>query len=107
MHDQGYNLEFNSKGCDLRKAGSRKLVTNANGTLINVYFLDELKEEKCCMVQADKNQLWNRMMGHIKFDNLVKLSKTQEVRDMPRISKPMETNCKPCQHKKQTRVQSH
>jgi hypothetical protein len=36
-------------------------------------------------------------MGHIKFENLVKLNKTQAVRDMPRISKPTYTICKPCQ----------
>jgi hypothetical protein len=43
-------------------------------------------------------------MGHIKFDNLVKLSTTQAVRDMPRISKPMDTICNPCQHRKKMRV---
>jgi hypothetical protein len=43
-------------------------------------------------------------MGHIDFDNVVKLSKTQAVRDMPRISKPTNTIYKTCQHGKKMRV---
>jgi hypothetical protein len=43
-------------------------------------------------------------MGHINFENLVKLKKTQAIRDMARISKPTDTICKPCQHGKQRRV---
>ena len=43
-------------------------------------------------------------MGHLNFEKLVKLNKTQAVRDMPRISKPTNTICNPCQHDKKTRV---
>jgi hypothetical protein len=49
MCDQGYNLTFHSKGCEIRKAGSRRLVANASRTLSNVYILDEVKRQKCCM----------------------------------------------------------
>jgi hypothetical protein len=49
MCDQGYNLTFHSKGCEIRKAGSGRLVANANKTPSNVYVLDEVKGEKCCM----------------------------------------------------------
>jgi transposase InsO family protein len=43
-------------------------------------------------------------MGHINFENLVKLNKTRAVRDMPRISKSTDIICKPYQQEKQTRV---
>jgi hypothetical protein len=43
MCDQGYNLTFHSKGCEIRKVGSGILVTNANRTLSNVYVFDEFK----------------------------------------------------------------
>ena len=69
---------------------------NANRTQSNVYILNEVKEEKCCMGQVNESWLWHRRMGHIKFDNLVKLNKRQVVRDMPRISKPTDTICNPC-----------
>jgi hypothetical protein len=45
MCDQGYNLTFHSKGCDIRKATSGTLVENANRTSSDVYILDEVKEE--------------------------------------------------------------
>ena len=56
------------------------------------------------MGQVNESWLWHRGMGHINFDNLLKLNKTQEIRDIPRISKSIDTICKPCQHEKQTRV---
>jgi hypothetical protein len=49
MCDQGYNLTFHSKGCEIRKATSITLMANANKTTSNVYILDEVKREKCCM----------------------------------------------------------
>jgi hypothetical protein len=91
MCDQGYNLTFHSKGCEIRKEGLGRLVANANRTPSNVYILNEVKADKCCMGQVKESWLWHRRMVHINFDNLVKLSKTQAVRDMPRISKPIDT----------------
>jgi hypothetical protein len=41
-------------------------------------------------------------MGHMHFDNLVKVSKREAVREMPQIMKPTKTLCKHCQHGKQT-----
>jgi hypothetical protein len=104
MCDQGYNLTFNYKVCEIRKAGSRRLLENENKLLTNVYVLDEVKGEKCCMGKLNESWLCHRRMGHIKFDNLVKLSKTQAIKNMSRISKPTDTICKPCQHGKRTRL---
>jgi hypothetical protein len=53
--DQGYNLTFHSKGCEIRKVGSRILVENENRTPSNVYVLDEFKGEKCCMGQLNES----------------------------------------------------
>jgi hypothetical protein len=104
MCDQGYNLTLHSKGCEIRKAGLRRLVEKASRTPSNVYILNEVKEEKCCMGQVDEIWLWHRRMGLINFDNLIKLNKKQAVRDMLKISKLIDTICKPCQQGKQTRV---
>lgn len=43
-------------------------------------------------------------MGHINFDNLVKIRKKEAVREMPKISKPTNTICESHQHNKQTKV---
>jgi hypothetical protein len=51
MCDQGYYLTFHSKGCEIRKEALGRLRENANRTSSDVYILDEVKEEKCCMEQ--------------------------------------------------------
>jgi transposase InsO family protein len=43
-------------------------------------------------------------MGHIHFDNLVKVSKNEAAREMPQIMKPTNTLCKHCQQGKQTKT---
>jgi hypothetical protein len=97
MCDQGHNLTFNSQGCEIRKEGSRRLVESAYRTSNNVYILNEIQGEKCYMGQTNESWLWHRRMGHMNFDNLVKNSTKQGVRDMPNIFKPSNTLCKQCQ----------
>jgi hypothetical protein len=43
-------------------------------------------------------------LRHTNFDNLVKISTKQVVRDMPKITKPSSIVYKQCQHGKQSRV---
>ena len=104
MCDQGHELIFNSKGCKIRKQGSRKLVAIATRTPNNIYVLDEIESEKCHLGKEDESWLWRRRMGHIHFDNLVKIYKNQAVRNMPEVTKPGNFVCEQCQHGKQTRV---
>ena len=42
-------------------------------------------------------------MGHINFDNLVRIRKKEIVREMSKISKPSNTLCEACRHEKQTK----
>jgi hypothetical protein len=44
-------------------------------------------------------------MSHIHFDNIVKISKKQVVREIIEITKPTNTMCKHCQHGKQTKFE--
>jgi hypothetical protein len=41
-----------------------------------------------------------KLLGHMNFDNIVKIRTKQAVRDMPNIGKPSNTLCKQCQHGK-------
>ena len=43
-------------------------------------------------------------LGHLNFDNIVRISKKEVVRDLPKIVKPLNSVCKHCQHGKQTRA---
>jgi hypothetical protein len=45
-----------------------------------------------------------KKMGHISFDNIVKISIREVVREMLKISKPENTLCKHCLQGKQTRT---
>ena len=43
-------------------------------------------------------------MGHLNFDNLVRVSKKEVVRGLPKIVKPLNSVCRHCQHEKQTKA---
>ena len=66
--------------------------------------LDKVDEASCYMGKEDESWLWHKRLGHINFDNLVKISKKKVVKEMPEITKPNDTLCKQCQHGKKTRV---
>ena len=67
----------------------------------NVYILEN--EEQCYMSQTDEIFLWNRSMGHLNFDNLVKISQKGVVTNLPKIIKPPNHVCRHCLGK-QTRT---
>jgi transposase InsO family protein len=104
MCDQGHKFTFNSQKCEIRKEGSRKLVATAARTSSNIYVLSEIGNEKCCLGKEDESWLCHRRMGHMNFDNLVKVRKREVVREMPQITKPTNTLCKHCQQGKQTKT---
>ena len=52
-------------------------------TSSNIYVLSEIGNEKCCLGKEDEFSLWHRIMGHINFYNLVKVSKKEAVREIP------------------------
>jgi transposase InsO family protein len=104
MCDQGHKVTFDSQKCEIRKEGSGKLVATAARTSSNIYVLSEIGNEKCCLGKEDESWLWHRRMGHIHFDNLVKVSKREAVREMPQITKPTNTLCKHCQQGKKTKT---
>jgi transposase InsO family protein len=104
MCDQGHKVTFDSQKCEIRKEGSGKLVATVARTSSNIYVLSEIGNEKCCLGKEDENWLWHKRMGHMHFDNLVKDSKREAVREMPKITKPTNTLCKHFQQGKQTKT---
>ena len=88
MCDQGHKLTFYSEKCEMRKEGSGKLAGTTVRTSNNLYVLREIGNEKCCLGKEDESWIWHRRMGHMHFDNLVKVNKREAVREMPQIMKP-------------------
>ena len=80
------------------------MVGIATRTSNNIYVLSEIGNEKCFLGKEDESWLWHKRMGHIKFDNLVNVSKKESVREMPQIMKPTNTLWKHCQQGKQTKA---
>jgi hypothetical protein len=66
-----------------------------------------LKEEKeeCHLRKYDESWPWHRRLGHLNFDHIIKLRKNGAVTDLPKISNPYDSVCKPCQIGKLTRTQ--
>ena len=58
---------------------------------------------KCCLGKEDESWIWNRIMGHIHFGNLVKVNKREAIREMPQITKPTNTLCNHYQPAKKTK----
>ena len=97
MCDQGHTLIFNSRECETRKEGLGKLVEKTTRTPNNIYIMNEIIKEKCCMGKEDESWLWHKRMCHIHFDDLIKINKKKNKREMPKITKPSDTICKHCQ----------
>jgi hypothetical protein len=102
--DQGHFCIFDSHKCDIRREDTGKLVGTAPRTPENVYILDAKLNEECHMNLVDKNFLWNRRLGHINFDNLVKFNNLGAIRNLQNIINPSNTMCRHCQLGKQTRI---
>jgi hypothetical protein len=64
----------------------------------------KLEKKNVSLGKEDESWLWHRRMGHINFDNLVKVSKREAVREIPEISKPTNILCKHCLQGKQTKT---
>jgi hypothetical protein len=73
-------------------------------TSSNIYVLSEIGNEKCFLGKEYESWIWHKRMGHIHFDNLVKVNKREVVREIPQITKPTNTLCKHCQQGKQTKT---
>jgi hypothetical protein len=104
MCDQGHKSTLNSQKCKIRKEGSRKLIATIVRTSSSIYVLSEIGNEKCFLGKGDESWLWHRRMGHIHFDNLVKVRKRESIREIPQITKPINTLFKHCQQGKQTKT---
>jgi hypothetical protein len=104
MCDQCHKVTFDSQKCEIRKEGSGKLIATTARTSRNIYVLSEIGNEKCCLGKEDESWLWHRRMGHIHFDNLVKVNKRKGFKEIPQIMKPTNTLCKHCQQGKKTKT---
>jgi len=55
----------------------------------NIYILDEVIDE-CHYGKDDESWLWHKRLGHINFDNVVKLKQKDAIRGLPELKKKCE-----------------
>jgi hypothetical protein len=104
MCDRICEVVFTSKDCKIKSVNSGQVVAKGIRTENNVYVLKEDREE-CHLRKHDESWLWHRRLGHLNFDDLIKLRNLEAVKDLLRISKPQDSMCKPCQVGKLNRTQ--
>ena len=69
-----------------------------------MYVLDEIEGNKCYISQNANSWPWHKSLAHLNFDDLVKISPTEAVRGMPKLSKLVDKVCGSCLHGKQGRA---
>ena len=72
-----------------------KLIGTRTKSRGNVFQLNPTKIT-CLVAKVDNNWLWHRRFCHINFDNIVKVSSTFAVRDLPEIIKSTNVFYKEC-----------
>ena len=86
--DQGHICIFYSHKCEIRRNNSGKLVGVSSRTPKNIYILNTRQFDKFHMNLVNKSWLWHRRLGHINFDNILKVSNIGAVRNLPKITNP-------------------
>jgi hypothetical protein len=104
MCDRGCEVVFTSKDYKIKSVNLGQVVAKGIRTESNVYVLEEDREE-CHLSKHDESWLWHRRLGHLNFDHLIKIKNIEAVKDLPRISKPQDSMCKPYQVGKLTKTQ--
>lgn len=74
---------------------SRTYIAVGRRTNANMYHLEGATKH-CLISQLDDKWLWYQRMYHINFDNLIRISSKNAVRDFPRLSKPGNNIYKEC-----------
>jgi len=72
------------------------VIASCTQTKGNIFHLSGTGKS-CLIAQINQSWLWHRRMCHVNFDNIVKISSTQAVRDLPKLVKPTDSMCRECQ----------
>ena len=91
MCDQGHTIIFKSTKCKIKKGRYGEIVATASRTPNDIYVLDEATKA-CPLAKEYEIWLWNKRMGHINFDNLVRIRKKEAVREKCRKSQNLLCN---------------
>ena len=103
MCDQGNEVVFRSNGCVVRELDTGEIVIKGTRNPNSLYILKG-GQQQFYLSKNDENWLWHRRLGHLRFSQIRKACRLKAVLDLPYISIPENTICKPCQICKETKV---
>lgn len=78
MCNRGYEIVFIDTKCMIKKGKLIKLVAEGIMTSGNVYYIDDKSGNRCYLIQSSECWLWNKIMGHVNFNNMIKINKFKE-----------------------------
>lgn len=98
------NVWFDKKQCNVKDLQGKGVLTGQRSK-DNCYciYANNPESMKCNSATDDVLVLWHRRLGHINFRDLLKVSKNEAVRGLPKLSGVVEGVCEGCQLGKQTK----
>lgn len=94
MCDNGYKVVFDFEGWKIRI--NCKTISQGVRNDSNLYNLCEAEGKPCLISQEKEIWLWHKRIGHVNFDNIVKICSKGLVRNMPMIANPENIICRGC-----------
>lgn len=87
-------MHFVNDGCAINDKEGENVIVKGLRTSDNCYVIEPNKQElgACLMSQKDETNIRHQRLGHINFRDLVRLSKKEIVKDLPRLRR-LTTRC--------------
>ena len=104
--DKGFEVSFSDKTCTVKNASdsSTSFCANRSGNvyIINHHVLFSLNE---CLAASSNDLLciWHKRLGHLSFDGIAKLVKSDLVCGLPKLSMKSKSFCSACVEGKLTK----
>lgn len=100
-------MVFYTLSCLIEHKESKDLVIK-NNSIDNIYMLNleyaSMHGTKCLVAKGGDFWLWHRLLSHVHFDLISKISSKNMVTSLPKIKLSNDKLCDTCQLGKQTRV---
>lgn len=96
-----YRVEFHNRKTKIHDFDG-KIIGTSDQIGGNFFYLD-LSNETCLFAKQEDVWLWNNIIFHVNFDNLVNTNKMKKVRGSPKLKKPNNAMCKQYQLRKMTK----
>ena len=103
--DTYHTVLFSKENCKILNQNGNCILTG-NITIDNCYaVIHDVSFQSCKLTQLDNTDLWHQRLCHINFKDLNNITSKEIVKGVPKIGKPRNVVCEPCQIGKQTKIQ--